>query len=362
MLQKDFVERRSWINEDKIFESISIATFLPGPLAVNISTFVGFILRGWLGALAAFAGVLLPSFVLITFLTYLYFEHVEISWITSFFKGVMPVIVAIIAQVAFGMFNKVVKEYYQYLLVIISIGLAYFLGGMIGILSAMFGSGVLAYLFETNFLSNLPSLAAGNKLNIKTRGIIMPLILLTLYFLVIQFFTFESAYWELAQVFSKVSVTLFGGGYVFIPMMQEIIVGQKGWLSSQEFVDAIAMGQITPGPILISAAFVGFKLKGLLGAFVATLSIFFPSAIVMLIMGQVYNKISDNHHVAYFFKGLKASIIGLILYSSAVIFLQSDNYYYTLAVMIISLIALIKFDVNLILLICLSGVLGIFVL
>jgi chromate transporter len=362
MLQRDFVKKRAWVEEDNIFEAISIASFLPGPLAVNISTFIGFVLRGWFGALAAITGVLLPSFLLIIILTYFYFEHIEILWVTNFFKGVMPVIVAVIAHVALGMFKKNIKSYYQYYLVMLSIGLAYFLGGMTGILSAMLVCGIIAYLIETRFYSTLPVSQSAIDFKLSAKSILIPTVLLMFYFLILEMLSLESMYWELAQVFSKVSVTLFGGGYVFIPMMQEIIVGQKGWLSNQEFVDAIAMGQITPGPILISAAFVGFKLLGIPGALVATGSIFLPSALLMLIIGQVYNRISDNQHVIYFFKGLKASIIGLILYSSVIIFLQSDNYFYTAAVMLISLFVLIKFDLNLLLLICLSGTLGIFAL
>jgi chromate transporter len=99
MLENELVERKSWIEEGRIIEAIAIASFLPGPLAVNISTYVGFILRGWFGGILAFLAVLTPSFFLITLLTYLYFDHIEISWVSSFFVGVMPAIVAIILKV-----------------------------------------------------------------------------------------------------------------------------------------------------------------------------------------------------------------------------------------------------------------------
>lgn len=362
MLQDDFVNKKSWIKDERILEAISIASFLPGPLAVNISTYVGFILRGWIGALLSMIGVIIPSFVLIVSLTYLYYENTEVIWVKSFFKGVLPVVVAIIGYVAFGMFKKVVSQGYQYFLILLSVALVFLVGGMLGILAAMILSGLISYLIETRIKEKIPFAHVDSQSKVSGWGVLVPLFTLVLFFCMISVAQVQSVYWELIEVFSKVSVTLFGGGYVFIPMMQEIIVDHKGWLNNQEFADAIAMGQITPGPILISAAFVGFKLKGLLGAVVATVSIFLPSALIMLIAGQVYSHISDNAHVVIFFKGLKAAIIGLIIYSGVLMAVQADNYVYTGIIIPICLVALIKFDVNLLLLILLGGVLGIFVL
>jgi chromate transporter len=225
----------------------------------------------------------------------------------------------------------------------------------------MIVSGFVSYLIETNYFRNRPKGSNRLELNLSIKNVIAPGLLLILGFVTLEVVSFDSVYWELARIFSTMSITLFGGGYVFIPMMQQIIVDQKGWLTSQEFSDAIAMGQITPGPILISAAFVGFKLKGIVGAAVSTISIFLPSAILMLVVGQLYKGISDNPHVILVFKGVKTSIIGLVLFSVFTITYNSDEYVYVALLGLVSFAALNKFSINPILLILLTGMLGIFV-
>lgn len=361
MLQNDLVERKAWISEDRIIEAIAIASFLPGPLAVNISTYIGYVLKGWLGGLMAMIAVLLPSFLLITLLTYLYLESIEITWVNSFFIGVMPVIVAIIAKVGFEMWKKTISRYYQYFLVILGIACGFVASGIVGILSAMIISGIVSYLFETKFFTNRPTTNSRIILDVSFWNVLVPALVLLIGFIVLKSVHLDSVYWELANIFSTMSVTLFGGGYVFIPMMQEVIVDQKNWLSNTEFVDAIAMGQITPGPILISAAFVGFKLKGILGAAVATMSIFFPASLIMLLVGQLYKGISANPHVLLFFNGVRTAIIGLILYSAIMIVNNSEESLFIALLALISFSILIKFKINPILLILLGGILGIFV-
>lgn len=362
MLEDDLVQRKAWVDEGRIVEAIAIASMLPGPLAVNISTYIGYTLKGWLGGLAAMIAVLLPSFVLITVLTRLYLENIEIPWVSSFFLGVMPVIVAIIMKVGLGMWKKTVSNHYQYLLVVLSVVSSLMIKGIAGILIAMIISGLVSYIIETDFLRNRPISSSQPSVDLRSSNVLVPALILLIGLITIRTVHFDSVYWQMANVFATMSVTLFGGGYVFIPMMQEVIVDQNHWLSNSEFIDAIAMGQITPGPILISAAFVGFKLKGILGAAVATVSIFLPAGIIMLLVGQLYKGIADNPHVSLVFKGIKSAIVGLILFSAITIVFNSDEPLYVALLGLVSLGILMKFNLNPILLILLSGMLGIFAL
>ena len=107
-------------------------------------------------------------------------------------------------------------------------------------------------------------------------------------------------------------LSLFGGGYVMIPIMQSLFVSELHWLTQQEFIDAIAFSQLTPGPILVSATFIGYKLYGLVGALLATFSIFTPSAVLMIMVSKIYSSISHIQNVKHILAGVKSVVIGLV--------------------------------------------------
>lgn len=358
MIKDNLVDKKKWIGEHSIVEGLSIASMLPGPLAVNVSTYIGFLIKRYWGGLLVFLAVLLPSFLLVLLLTHLYLQNIEIDWVSDFFKGVLPVIVAIVFKVAYGMFTKTVNSSFQYILIIISISSIYFLDGLTGILSSIVICGTLYYVFHAKrHAERKKKYEVEVGLN---HSVIFPVIVLVLYYVTLHLLTYDHILFDLIKTFSVMSVTLFGGGYVFIPLMQEIIVDQKAWLTNQEFIDAIAIGQITPGPILISAAFVGYKLNGVVGAMVATFSIFLPSAVLMLIISHLYQGIAENHIVKTFFIGIRTAIVGLIFYSAIIIFMSTETYVLDAFIALVAFVALYKFDINPILLIVLSGVLSTF--
>ena len=171
-----------------------------------------------------------------------------------------------------------------------------------------------------------------------------------------------STNFNLSKVFANISLTLFGGGYVFIPYLDKIIVEQLGWLTQREFIDSIAMGQITPGPILITATFIGYKMNGLIGAFLSTLSIFLPSSVVIIFFSRVYYFIKKNSTVKLIINGFKIGIIGLICYSGYVIMFkqQSNLNFYSLVACFISFIVLNKTKIHPIFLIIVAGLIGFF--
>jgi chromate transporter len=158
---------------------------------------------------------------------------------------------------------------------------------------------------------------------------------------------------------STISVTLFGGGYVIIPIMHDIIVSGLHWLSQKEFVDAIAMGQLTPGPIFISATFIGFKVGGFLGAITATLAIFIPSGLIMIIVSQFFDQIKNSKFITAAFKGLRPAIVGMILASAYTIGAGVPFSWFSLGVFMVVLFASLKYEVNVAFLIPLAGIAGI---
>lgn len=163
---------------------------------------------------------------------------------------------------------------------------------------------------------------------------------------------------NIAFTFSSMSLTLFGGGYVIIPAIQEIIVEGLNWLTAKEFADAIAMGQITPGPIFISATFIGYKIGGILGAITATMAIFLPPAFLMIFASHFLAYIKQSKKINAIFKGLRPAVIGMIFAASYTISKDVSINWITAVIFVGVLVASLKFKVNVVYLIPLSGVLG----
>lgn len=151
---------------------------------------------------------------------------------------------------------------------------------------------------------------------------------------------------------------LFGGGYVFIPMIQEIVVNNYHWVTQTQFSNAIAMGQITPGPILISAAFIGYVVKGFLGAIVATVGIFFPPALLMVTLSDVLETIKSSVTIQAALKGIRPAVIGMIFFAAIVVAQTAQIHWLSLAIFIGAIVAILRFKIDVVLIIPVAGLFG----
>jgi chromate transporter len=195
----------------------------------------------------------------------------------------------------------------------------------------------------------------------KTHLVVVVILLLTVLLNFIEF-PGDNINLSLASVFSGISLSLFGGGYVMIPMLNDIIVLQKGWLSNTEFMNAIALGQVTPGPILISATFIGYKLNGIWGAIIATVGIFLPSGLLMILVSDTLKKVDENPGWRAIFEGLKPVIIALMLASIVVLGKPIENWWISGIIATISAVLIIRYKVNFLWLIGAAGLIGIFLI
>lgn len=322
VVQKQVVDKDKKIENEALLDGISLASVLPGPIAFNVVTFVGYKLRGILGALASMAGILLPSFLLMLALSFLYIKFGNIPSFTHFFDGVLPAVSAIIISVAYTMAKKNISDIPQILIaftaaIVVAISKAYTSTLIIMLISGLAGF----VLYRKNF-NDVQSKTSKPKSSVESPKIrfLIP-VLLSVYFAIVFILpflfskglgVFAALNQKIMITFSGMSLTLFGGGYVVIPAMQQIIVNSSKWLTTKEFADAIAMGQITPGPIFISAAFVGYKLAGFWGALNATLAIFLPPGLVMIACTHFFEKTRNSNAISAIFKGLRPAIIGMI--------------------------------------------------
>lgn len=357
MIRHEFSIRNKIIKKKKILDAITMASFLPGPMAINVASYIGFVLKGWKGAVVSFIAVLLPSFVIMVVFTHLYINSKNIPGISSFFNGVMPVVAAVIFSVAYGFYKDSKDKTLAFLLSILSFTITSLINGYISIILPLLVCGGLNLLYNGEKIKKISN---PKKAFVRVKGIIIASLVMTILLVFLNTAPIDTPSFNLSKVFANISLTLFGGGYVFIPFLDKIIVDQLGWLTEREFIDSIAMGQITPGPILITATFIGYKINGLVGAFLSTLSIFLPSSVVIIFFSRIYYFIKKNNTVKLIINGFKIGIIGLICYSGYVIMFQQQETFnlYSMVVCSLTFIVLNKTKVHPIFLILISGLIG----
>ena len=350
------VEKDKSISNETIIRGFSIASLLPGPVAVNTVTYIGYSISGWLGAITAMCAVILPSMILMIGLAVLYTEFTNISEVGSFLAGVIPVVIALIISAAYQIGRKSLTSYKH--LIILSVVLvlqSVFQGYWVFILSFIIG-GALGYLFfkPASIVNYKPP-----KFSISPINVVIALALLGTFTL--NFITIPSANinLSLAVVFSGISLTLFGGGYVMIPMLNDIVVIQQAWLTANEFMDAIALGQITPGPILISATFIGYKVSGILGAIIATIGIFLPSGLLVVLVAKAFDSVSESPTMVAISEGLKPVVLALILSSIFILAGSIENWWFSSAALLVSAILILRFKVNFLWLMLIAGIISI---
>jgi len=359
VLQKEMVEKKKIITEDVILDGLSIASFLPGPLAVNVVTLIGYKLRGWLGAITSMASVLLPPFILMIAIAKLYDRYSNLDLVKSFLESVISVIIALILSMCYNMIAKNISQTWQYILLVVIVISAFFLNTYLWIIIFIALGGTLGYFISDN-LPNSSSSKSNDTVQHDWRHLYAGFVIVVSIFIGLFIFL-TGIHHQLLFEFAKVSLTLFGGGYVMIPILHEIVVDNFHWLSSIEFANAIAFGQITPGPILVSATYIGYKLGGLFGAFLATIGIFIPSAVVMIFVGSAFERVKYHSIMDGIMKGVRPVIIALIAYSGWILFESLDHKLISGIITAISFLIITYTKFNYLLVILIAGILGVLI-
>ena len=367
VVQNYLVDREKLLTDEEMLDGISLATVLPGPVAVNVVAYAGYKIRGLSGAIVCATAVILPSFFLILFLSYAYFTWGDIPAVTSIFMGFLPAVAAIIAAAAINMGKKALSGFTEVSIAVAALFIIVFIGGFYSTLAVIFSAGSLGWiLFRKN--ENVDESKVNKSSLVEPGHRIRYLMLLAggaVIAIAVPLVKLQSVLSvqvllasKLFVTFAGMSVLLFGGGFVFIPLMQESIVEGYQWVTHKEFIDAIAMGQITPGPILISATFIGYKVAGVLGATLATIGIFAPPAAIMLICTHYLQALKTSLNIKAILKGVRCGVIGMIAAASYVVAMSAEINLITIAIFIFSMFALLKLKLEVIWIIPVSGVVG----
>jgi chromate transporter len=354
------VERKKLLTHQAMLDGISLASMLPGPVAVNVCTYVGYRLRGRAGALVAATAAILPAFVLVVALSAAYFRWGQIPAVSKLFMGFIPAVTAVIVAAAWNMSRKSLTGLREQAIAIAAFAALLGIGGFYSTLGIILGAGVIGWLlFRTGQgpaaqpPPDKKPAAPGTPFSANA------LLLSTAPMVQIPWWSIDPAIlMKLGAVFAGMSVMLFGGGYVFIPMIQEIVVTNHKWVTTQEFVDGIALGQITPGPILVSAAFIGLKVAGLAGATVATIAIFAPPAVLMVVASNAFERLQRSRAIQAALRGVRPAVIGMIFAAAVVVGQTAVPVWYSIALFAVALYALIRFRVEAVWIIPAAGAAG----
>jgi len=352
IVQHYAVERKKMLSPEDMLDGISLATILPGPVAVNVVAYVGYRVRGLLGALISASAVILPAFLLLLALSHAYFQFGQIPAVGRFFLGFVPAVSAIIFVAAWNMGVKAIHGTSEAVIALAAAGLLLGVGGFWVTVAVVAASGLAGWLFFPGTAS-LPSSQAERTVRPSVSGEDRGGKSSRLHGAVVGSLPlapvagFNSALLiKLAATFGGMSVLLFGGGYVFIPLIQRIVVDNYHWVTRQEFIDAIALGQVTPGPILISAAFIGYKVAGLAGATVATVSIFTPPALLMLLCTRFLDRIKRSGGIMAGLRGIRPAVIGMIAAAGVTVVRTAPITWTSALIFGAALVALLRFKVE----------------
>ena len=367
VVQKQLVEKDKIIANDIVLDGISLASVLPGAVAVNVVAYIGYALRGVKGVMVSVFAVVLPSFVFITALAYSYFRFGSLPAVNRFFLAIIPAVCAIIISVGYEMSQKTLKRIPQYIICATAALLLLLVGGFYITLLIFLGGGVAGWLssrFTQTARADVSKPTTGTN---PFRKLLVPaalsvaglcVLLLLWQLLPAGLRQHTQLPLSLVTVLSGLSISQFGGAYVMVPTMNALFVEKLHWLSTKEFVDGIAMGQITPGPILISAAFFGYKMYGLFGAALATVAIFLPPAALIVLCAHFLLFFKESASVKAVFSGLRPAVIGMIFAAAISLGLTVRLQWQSILVFVLVLIASLKLKWNAVYLIPASGVLG----
>jgi chromate transporter len=309
-IKETTVNRYGWVKEGEFMRGVALCQLIPGATMVQIVTYIGYRVRGILGALTASVAFVLPAFIALLILSAIYFKFQNLSFIQALFKGLGAIVVAIILNACITFGRSILKDWKVILIAALSFFAFFFQWNFVLIFVFAAVAGLLLHPKSLQ-AKGMPSAVAS--LEVKRREYLIVLLLAALISaaLIVSYFV-DPKITALSLNLSKIGALAFGGGFTAIPLIQYEIVDRFHWLSTKEFLDGIALGQVTPGPILITATFVGYKVANLLGAFMATLGVFFPSFFILVLLIPYHDRLRGVEKVRMMEQGVLGSFIGML--------------------------------------------------
>ena len=303
LMEQEFVRKRRLIPLDEFVHSVGLGQVL-GSFAVNVAIFIGYRLFGVAGALLSAGAFLVPSITLVIILSDLYFRYHAVPALQGAVAGLAPVVIALILNAGWSIGRKVLRSWPAMVIAAAALAAGVAQWSAVWVLVT---AGVAGFLLPMGLTAPRQppqpgKVAGGGAVNL------MP-------------FAFFAAgpLSKLIATFFKIGLVFFGGGFVLVPVLHNRLVTQLGWLKPQEFLDGVAISNLTPGPIAVLATFAGFHLAGTTGALAATVALFAPGMMLMLAISHQYGRFRDDHRAQRFLAGVNPAVAGLILSAALVL-------------------------------------------
>ena len=351
MMEDEVVKRRRWLTSEHFLDLLGATNLIPGPNSTEMAIHVGYIYAGWLGLIVAGVCFILPAVLITTGFAWVYVAYGKLPQVAPLLYGIKPVVLAIILNALWRLGKKAVKTRK---LLVIAVGvvalllllkldeaIALLIGGLLGMVWLRTTDGDKLPGDQANLL--IASLTTGATL--KATGAVGASVA-----------TVSAAtvpLWKLGWFFLKIGSVLFGGGYVLVAFLQGGLVQEYGWLTQQQLLDAIAIGQFTPGPVLSTATFIGYIIAGVPGAIISTVGIFLPSFVFVAMLNPLIPRLRASKWTRAFLDSVNVSSVALM----AVVTLQLGVTTLTVpkapfvdflavAIAIVSAILAIRFSIN----------------
>ncbi|HEY59681.1 MAG TPA: chromate efflux transporter [Anaerolineae bacterium] len=339
LMEQETVHKRKWVNQDYFLDMLAATNLVPGPNAAEMATHLGYVYAGFPGLFTAGFTYILPSFLISLALSVIYVEYGNLPEIEAIFYGINPIIISIILISSYRLGKGVITDKRK---IIIGIGslVAAFLGIDEILLILLAGlAGVLAYQYPYSLICLSPF----SPIQLQFFNILL---------------TSQIKLDKLFLFFLRTGALLFGSGLALFAFIQSDIVTKYGWLTQHELLDAITVGQITPGPVSSAATFIGYLIAGLPGAIAASIGIFLPSFLIVLIVGKWLPQLRKSIIIQRFLKGVTIGVIALIFIVALRISQTAIVDILTFSISLVSLFLLFRFEIETIWLILVGGIIG----
>lgn len=342
-MERELVSDRKWLTKDQMREAIAICQSLPGPLAIQVGIYISYLRGGFWGAWAGGWAFIFPNFVIVAALGALYVYLGDLKPVTAVFYGVSPAVIALILHSCYRLAKLGMEDWIQWVIAAICFVVTIVLQAEVALL--FIGAGIIGIIYYGNILrrsptSTLPSIAA-----VPILAQLAPV-------------PSSATLSKLLLFFLKAGSLTFGSGLVIVPFLEQGLVQQYNWLDQRQFLIAVAIGMISPGPVVITATFVGYLVAGFWGSLVSTVGIFLPSFLLVLIAAPLLARHRANPNVQGFVKGAYAAAIGTILGACVLLGKIAIGDWLTALIGLASLAVLFRWKVSNPLLIAATAVVG----
>lgn len=339
LMEQEFVGKRRVLETEEFLHGVGLGQLL-GPFAVNTAFFIGYREQGGVGGLLSACSFMFPSFVLTIFFSWLYFAYHALPTLQGVVGGLGPVVIALIVSAAWTMGKKALRSWPAAILATlatiaslyrVSPATVLVLAGALGLAlqkRRLAGGKPAKATLSSPVPQERPATRSGfvpwamSVPGLSTAGAV--------------------SLSQLGLVFLKVGLVFFGGGFVLIPVLHRMLVANLHWVNSQEFLDGIAISNLTPGPISVLATFVGYRMLGITGALTATVALFLPAAVLMFILCQQYERMKRGTKIQDFLAGAVPAVIGLIVSAAVLLSRGTLHSWQTYALSIVSLLLLTR--------------------